>query len=126
VAEGLLEYERTDGKSVEGDVPPAAAAAEDDDPESSARAIRECKRPWWVVQPIIRPLPKEAMAKGAVQLSKKDKKRVAAEMEGTEEKGAKRNKEAAATSDKPAAETGAATASLEKTTSYPSSELVSG
>jgi tRNA-dihydrouridine synthase 1 len=126
VAEGLLEYERTDGKSVEGDVPPAAAAAEDDDPESSARAIRECKRPWWVVQPIIRPLPKEAMAKGAVQLSKKDKKRVAAEMEGKEEKGAKRNKEAAATSDKPAAETGAATASLEKTTSYPSSELVSG
>jgi tRNA-dihydrouridine synthase 1 len=124
VAEGLLEYERTDGKSVEGDLPPPAASAEDDDPESSARAIRECKRPWWVVQPIIRPLPKEAMAKGAVQLSKKDKKRVAAEMEGKEEKGAKRNKEAVV--DQPAAETATATASLEKTTSYPSSELVSG
>ncbi|KAK4043222.1 dihydrouridine synthase-domain-containing protein [Parachaetomium inaequale] len=123
VAEGLLEYERTNGKSVEEDVP-AAVREHEDDPESSARAVRECKRPWWVVQPIIRPLPKEAMAKGAIQLSKKERKRVAAEMEGREEKGAKRSREGAG--DQPAAETAAATESLEKTTSYPSSELVSG
>jgi tRNA-dihydrouridine synthase 1 len=123
VAEGLLEYEKTDGKSVEEDVPAAVKELEDD-PESSARAVRECKRPWWVVQPIIRPLPKEAMAKGAIQLSKKERKRVAAEMEGREEKGAKKSRDAAG--DRPAAETAAATESLEKTTSYPSSELVSG
>lgn len=128
-AEGLLEYERTDGKSVEADMPAPLEKEEEDDPESSARAVRECKRPWWVVQPIIRPLPKEAMAKGAIQLSKKEKKRVAAEMEGKEEQGtsAKRAKEgAAAAAEKPSTETAAATESLEKTTSYPSSELVSG
>ncbi|KAK4157976.1 dihydrouridine synthase [Chaetomidium leptoderma] len=125
VAEGLLEYERTDGKSVSTTTAAEqeGEGEEEDDPESSARVVRECRRPWWVVQPIIRPLPKEAMAKGAIQLSKKERKRVAAEMEGKEEKkNAKRSKEVAG----PAAETAAATASLEKTTSYPSSELVSG
>lgn len=150
VAEGLLEYERTDGKSVEDE---AGAGAEngdeeqveddaDDDPEvSSARAIRECKRPWWVVQPIIRPLPKEALARGAVQMSKKEKKRMAAEME--EEEKTEKEKEGQATkrtktealangdgapADMPAAAaaTAAVAASLQKTTSYPSSELVSG
>ncbi|KAL2271727.1 hypothetical protein VTJ83DRAFT_1098 [Remersonia thermophila] len=107
VAEGLLEYERTGGKSVEeggidGPPPPppapasavGAAAGEDEadadadaegDRESSARVVRECWRPWWVVQPVIRPLPKEALARGAVQISKKDKKRMAAELEAEAE-----------------------------------------
>ncbi|EAQ89157.1 hypothetical protein CHGG_05776 [Chaetomium globosum CBS 148.51] len=119
VAEGLLEYEASGGASVEADMP-TTTPEQEADPESSARAIRECKRPWWVVQPIIRPLPKEAMAKGAIQLSKKERKRVAAEMEGKEEKEAKKSKEGLG--GKEAAVTG----SLEKTTSYPSSELVSG
>lgn len=113
VAEGLIEYEATGGTSVEADMP-TTTPEQEADPESSAAAIRECKRPWWVVQPIIRPLPKEAMAKGAIQMSKKERKRVAAEMEGKEEKDAKKSKEAAVTG------------LLEKTTSYPSSELVSG
>lgn len=152
VAEGLLEYERTEGGSVESELPQPAAATDkgevaeedDDDPESSARAVRECKRPWWVVQPIIRPLPKEAMAKGAIQLSRKERKRMAAEMEGKgqeEGNGAKRAKDAAAAvitvaasngaaaavvEESAAIETVAATESLERTTSYPSSELVSG
>jgi tRNA-dihydrouridine synthase 1 len=128
VAEGILEYERTGEKSVEEEDAPATAAeggkeeGQEDDPESSARTIRECKRPWWVVQPVIRPLPKEAMAKGAVQMRKKDKKRMAEEMEADkwENEGVKRSKDEEA-DDKPAA-----TEQLEKTTSYPSSELVSG
>ncbi|KAH6850292.1 dihydrouridine synthase-like protein [Chaetomium sp. MPI-CAGE-AT-0009] len=120
VAEGLLEYDATGGASVEADMP-TTTPEQEADPESSAGAIRECKRPWWVVQPIIRPLPKEAMAKGAIQMSKKERKRVAAEMEGKEEKGAKK-RSGEATGGKEAAVTGA----LEKTTSYPSSELVSG
>lgn len=127
-AEGLLEYERTDGKSVEEGVP-AATEEQLDDPESSARAISECKRPWWVVQPIIRPLPKEAMAKGAISLSKKERKRLASEMDAGKEgdKEAKRSKDKVASNGEvPAAATAAATEQLEKTTSYPSSDLVSG
>ncbi len=93
----------------------------EDDPESSARAVRECKRPWWVVQPIIRPLPKEAIAKGAITL----KKAKPAEAEApaseasaspkvaSESKGAAQNDEDVATL-------------LERTTSYQQSELVSG
>lgn len=41
--------------------------------ESSLEAVRRCRRPWWVVQAYVRPLPKEALAKGALTLSKKEK-----------------------------------------------------
>lgn len=72
VAEGLLEYERTDGESA------VEAAREGEDlPEdvSSAGTMKRCGRPWWVAQPIIRPLPSEALAKGAVRLKKKDQEK---------------------------------------------------
>lgn len=93
VAEGLIKYEETGGKSVEehesvpkikpapeatsnGDAQASPEKAEHKvDTESSAATVKECKRPWWVVQPIIRPLPNEALAKGALSLSKKDKKK---------------------------------------------------
>lgn len=39
--------------------------------DSSAGAMKRCARPWWVAQPIIRPLPLEALAKGSISLSKK-------------------------------------------------------
>ncbi|KAK8081571.1 tRNA-dihydrouridine synthase C [Apiospora saccharicola] len=106
VADGLVEYEKTDGQSVEADLaavkaPPSVANGDkkpeetkkpeaevesskaetttedpDYDPESSVATVKQCKRPWWVVQPIVRPLPKEALAKGALSLSKKDKKKM--------------------------------------------------
>ncbi len=41
--------------------------------ESSIETVRACKRPWWVVQPYVRPLPKEALAKGSLTLSKKER-----------------------------------------------------
>lgn len=146
VAEGLLEYESTDGKSVmdgedagrngafdkgcgAGAEAQAQAGEEEcieDDPDSSVATVRRCKRPWWVAQPIIRPLPKEALAKGAVSLSKKDKQKLAAAA-------------AAAAEEEPpvtvakdqvngdAGEPGQqGAASLEKTTSFPDSGLVSG
>ncbi|KAI1413031.1 FMN-linked oxidoreductase [Hypoxylon sp. FL1857] len=90
VAEGLIEYERTGGKSVEEPEPgPKAAettvpadvskteAAEDADldPESSVATVKKCKRPWWIAQPIVRPLPKEALANGSISLSKKEKRK---------------------------------------------------
>ncbi|KAK4186543.1 putative tRNA-dihydrouridine synthase [Podospora australis] len=147
VAEGLLEYERTDGKCVEDPEAEAKLRQQaEEDPETSAPAVLQCKRPWWVVQPIIRPLPKEAMVKGAVQLSKKDKKRMAAAAEAAGKEGetngdAKRvkgdnglkvdaaanstvqNGDAAAVDVPPVA---AATEDLEKKTAFQSSELVSG
>lgn len=100
VASGLIEYERTDGKSAEEPEPepnPTAAGAEgggkiiqggqeeeeeeedDDDDDaaehdsgSSAATVRACRRPWWIAQPIVRPLPEEALAKGSIQPSTRD------------------------------------------------------
>lgn len=76
VAEGLIEYENTDGKSFADELVVLEKNKEllpaD---ESSAGTIYECKRPWWVVQPIIRPLPSEALAKGAISMKKKDKEK---------------------------------------------------
>ncbi|KAI0011859.1 FMN-linked oxidoreductase [Xylariaceae sp. FL0662B] len=92
VAEGLIEYEKTDGKSIEEpeaepkpakEPKPHSEDAEDPedcgDPESSVATVKACKRPWWIVQPIVRPLPKEALANGSISLSKKEKKKQAAE-----------------------------------------------
>ena len=55
------------GKKAEKD-----GEGEDDEmDESSLQTVRECRRPWWVLQPYVRPLPKEALAKGSLTLSKK-------------------------------------------------------
>ncbi|CAH0014309.1 unnamed protein product [Clonostachys rhizophaga] len=74
VAEGLIEYERTGGKSYEDEVRELYEREDGPEGESSVPTLKRCKRPWWVVQPIIRPLPSEAMAKGAIRPSKKDLK----------------------------------------------------
>ncbi|SPO00513.1 related to tRNA dihydrouridine synthase [Cephalotrichum gorgonifer] len=89
VARGLLAYEADDAaaqqqqseeekkvqEGEEQEVEESAGAERGLEDEmkgdSSAAALRRCKRPWWVAQPIIRPLPKEALAKGSVKLSKK-------------------------------------------------------
>ncbi|KAI1176258.1 dihydrouridine synthase [Nemania sp. FL0916] len=102
VAQGLIDYERTGGKSLEEEILPTKPkkaqgatdppkdeenekkekeqekeeeATPEQDPESSAATVKACKRPWWVVQPIVRPLPKEALAKGSIKMSKKEKKK---------------------------------------------------
>lgn len=184
VAEGLLEYERTGGRSVEdedlarngaydrgsrGEARPSGAEAEaeagagtktgadesggravvegeagegEDDPDSSVATVRRCKRPWWVVQPIVRPLPKEAMAKGAISLSKKEKQKLAeAEAERAREQveGAAAATTAGGAHPAAAAAAGAAvqtngkettaeqaTETLEKATDFQESGLVSG
>ena len=90
---GLKEYEETDGKSWEEELARDERLKEvkkddvvetngegsgerDAQYESSLEAVKKCKRPWWVVQPYVRPLPKEALAKGSMTLSKKDKARL--------------------------------------------------
>lgn len=50
--------------------------------ESSLAAVARCKRPYWVCQPYVRPLPKEAIEKGSMSLSKKEKRRLEIEAEG--------------------------------------------
>ncbi|CZR54589.1 related to tRNA dihydrouridine synthase [Phialocephala subalpina] len=94
VKSGLEEYEATNGRSWERDMEEderlkAAKVKEEERmgngnggkdgdgdgemDESSVETVRACKRPWWVVQPYVRPLPKEALAKGSLTLSRKEK-----------------------------------------------------
>ncbi|KAB8297135.1 hypothetical protein EYC80_002518 [Monilinia laxa] len=100
VKEGIMEYERTNGESYREEVERAEKEREekmkgggkgangrggaDGDgegkggeelkfEESSLETVRRCKRPWWVVQPYVRPLPMEALAKGSITLSRKER-----------------------------------------------------
>jgi tRNA-dihydrouridine synthase 1 len=41
--------------------------------DSTAEVIMRVQRPWWICQPHVRPSPKEALERGSLQLSKKDK-----------------------------------------------------
>ncbi|KAJ4144702.1 hypothetical protein LMH87_003575 [Akanthomyces muscarius] len=102
VAEGMLEYERTDGQSFADELKALAERPREtaDGGESSMEALLKCKRPWWVAQPIVRPLPSEALAKGSIRPSKKelaDKKKKGEGLEASEEAQSEPAKEAAAT-----------------------------
>lgn len=145
VAEGLLEYERTDGKSVEEDIARNGAYEKgvrdeskteveeeviEDDPDSSVGTVKRCKRPWWILQPIVRPLPKEALAKGAISLSKKERQKLAQDDKAREPTtdaqsvigGGAVQSNGNGNGTKPEQ----ATEKLEKETSFPDSGLVSG
>lgn len=70
VKEGLLAYEKN----------PEAFDKKPQDAENlqgSQATIAKYGRPWWVCQPYVRPLPEEAIAKGAMRVSKKDQKKAA-------------------------------------------------
>ncbi|TKA70315.1 hypothetical protein B0A55_08203 [Friedmanniomyces simplex] len=90
VKEGLLAYEANpaafdiveDEASGHGNVVDFTEVA-----ESSDEAVRRCKRPYWVCQPYVRPLPKEALEKGSVQLSKKERRRLELEAEEARKAG---------------------------------------
>ncbi|KAL8936286.1 MAG: hypothetical protein Q9216_005016, partial [Gyalolechia sp. 2 TL-2023] len=59
----------------------AEQGGEEDEEESSIKAVRECHRPWWICQAYVRPLPKEALAKGSLSLGKKAKRKIEREEE---------------------------------------------
>lgn len=46
---------------------PAGVVAVDSD-ASSVETVRECRRPWWIAQAYVRPLPREALANGSITL----------------------------------------------------------
>lgn len=91
IKEGLLDYEADPAKY---DTPYISNAAkdegeeQDEKDESSVATVKACKRPWWVCQPYVRPLPKEALEKGSLTLGKKDRRRM--EIEAVEAVEAKR------------------------------------
>lgn len=81
VKEALIEYESTNGKSVEedfeddnriGDKHERATLDESQAMDSSVQTVRDCRRPWWIAQPYVRPTPTEALQKGSLALSKKE------------------------------------------------------
>lgn len=77
VREGLCDYECNPAKY---ENPPEPALATEDPyrgiNESSLATVEACKRPWWVCQPHVRPLPEEAFEKGSMTVGKKEKKRL--------------------------------------------------
>lgn len=90
VKEGLLAYEADpaafDAPDEEAEKPDQAEARPPM-AESSDEAVRRCRRPYWVCQPYVRPLPKEALEKGSLQLSKKELKQLAKQEEEAKKAG---------------------------------------
>ncbi len=85
VKEGLLDYEADPAKYEDAEPPnEGEQEANLSKDESSVAAVRACRRPWWICQPYVRPLLKEALEKGSLTMSKKDKRR--AEEEAVVEK----------------------------------------
>lgn len=85
VREGLLAYEKDPSQFEFPDVEDGEDAS---NPElCSTEAVRRCKRPFWVCQPHVRPLPKEAYEKGSLRLSKKELAKLKAEQEEAEKAG---------------------------------------
>ncbi len=77
VKDGLIDYEADPGKYDNISTSELRSGEQNDlagKDESSVATVNACKRPWWVCQPYVRPLPKEALEKGSLQLSKKDLK----------------------------------------------------
>jgi tRNA-dihydrouridine synthase 1 len=83
VKQGIMKYEEEHVNDTSEPHHPATTEdtiiqppAEPLDPyESSLATVARCKRPYWVCQPYVRPLPKEALEKGSMTISKKEKKR---------------------------------------------------
>ncbi|KAL9017334.1 MAG: hypothetical protein Q9185_005332 [Variospora sp. 1 TL-2023] len=101
--QGLQEYDEQEHAlqsldTAGGDMEREADGNDHEEEESSAKARRACERPWWVCQAHVRPLPREALEKGSLQVGKKEMRRRREKMmeeegEGDGEKEKKRERE---------------------------------
>lgn len=78
VREGMLAYEKDPSQYETAEADAIVEVSPEEEALSSDGAVKRCKRPYWVCQSHVRPLPKEAMEKGSIQLSKKEKAKLAA------------------------------------------------
>lgn len=77
VKQGLLDYEADPAKYEDAELPNEKELESNlNKDESSVATVKACKRPWWVCQPYVRPLLKEALEKGSLTMSKKDRRRL--------------------------------------------------
>ncbi len=94
VKRGLIDYEANPAQFEEADAPNEEDKVSLDNDKSSMTTVKACKRPWWVCQPYVRPLPKEALEIGSLTMSKKDRRRLEEE-KVMEEARAEKAKESA-------------------------------
>jgi tRNA-dihydrouridine synthase 1 len=78
VREGIEAYERDPSPYETAEAEALVQVDPEEEALSSDGAVKRCKRPFWVCQSRVRPLPEEAMEKGSIQLSKKEKAKLAA------------------------------------------------
>lgn len=91
VKQGITAYEAEPIPAESEPQPTEETSSKPLDPyESSLATVARCKRPYWVCQAYVRPLPKEAIEKGSMTVSKKERKRLEAEADavtGARQKG---------------------------------------
>lgn len=78
VKQGLIDYENGIDSSEPNtlETPDIGDSSEQTPTLTSDAAVARCKRPWFVCQAYVRPLPQEAVVKGAITLSRKEKARL--------------------------------------------------
>ena len=70
---------------------------EEEKEESSLATVKACKRPYWICQPYVRPLPSEALEKGSLTMSKREEEE---EQQQRQQQQRKKKKKSTADSDR--------------------------
>jgi len=89
VKQGLIDYENgmDSGDLNALETAEVTIGEEQDAVLTSIAAVARCKRPWFICQPYVRPLPQEAVENGAITISKKERARLETDEKLTKEVG---------------------------------------